>query len=77
MFNLLNWKPSEGDLLKSKRNQKSNEQFVATATTDGAEVGFQINSSILIGYRLRVVQTKAILNMKSMSEISGSDIKRL
>ena len=61
MFNVLNWKLSEDDLPKSKRNQKSNEQFVATATTDGAEVGFQIHSSILIGYRLGVVQTKAIL----------------
>ena len=34
------------------RNQKSNEQFVATATTDGAEVGFQIDSSLLLGSRI-------------------------
>ena len=31
-----------------KRNQKSNEQFVATATTDGAEVGFQIDCVFLV-----------------------------
>ena len=67
MFNLLNWKWSEDDLPKSKRNQKSNEQFVATATTDGAEVGFQIKFSILIGSRVKIFNS---LNLKILKDNS-------